>query len=183
MLGNPPKGHQFAYMAAAAALIGGLILLCSHAAAQAAETDAATFLQDAAQIDIAEIGAGKLAQQKSENVALKDFGKMLETDHAEHLTAVQDLAKSMGISLPAEPAAADKNESEKLQGLSGRTFDQEFVKHMVEGHQMAITKYEAEAKAGNADTSALAQKTLPALQHHLEAAEALQKALGQQAAQ
>jgi len=44
---------------------------------------------------------------------------------------------------------------------------------------MAITKYEVEAKAGNADTSALAQKTLPALQHHLEAAETLQKTLGQ----
>jgi putative membrane protein len=183
MVGNPPKDRHFAAMATAAALIAGLVLLCSHAAAQAAETSAATFLQDAAQIDIAEVGAGKLAQQKSENVAVKDFGKMLETDHAAHLTAVQDLAKSMGVSLPAEPAPADKNESEKLQGLSGRGFDQEFVKHMVDGHQAAITKYEAEAKAGNADTSALAQKTLPALQHHLETAEALQKAIGQQAAQ
>jgi len=175
----PHKGRHLAYVAA---LVGAMVL-GSGAAARAAETSAAAFLQGAAQIDIAEVGAGKLAQQKSENAAVKDFGKMLEADHAQHLTAVQDLAKSMGISIPAEPAAADKNEAEKLQGLSGRAFDQEFVKHMVDGHQMAITKYEAEAKAGNADTSALAQKTLPALQHHLEAAEALQKALGQQAAQ
>jgi putative membrane protein len=184
MVGNPHhRDRHLAYIAAAAALVGGIVLLCSSAAARAAETAAASFLQQAAQIDIAEVGAGKLAQQKSANAAVQDFGKMLESDHAKHLTAVEDLAKSMGVSIPAEPASADKKEAQKLQALSGRAFDQEFVKHMVEGHQMAITAYETEAKAGNADTSALAQKTLPALQHHLEAAEALQKALGEQAAQ
>ena len=183
MVGNPYKSHHIAMITALAALVGAVVLLCSSAAARAAETSAATFLKVAAQIDIAEVGAGKLAQQKSDNASVQEFGKMLETDHATHLTAVEDLAKSMGVSVPAEPASADKKEAAKLQALSGRAFDQEFVKHMVEGHQMAITKYEAEAKAGNADTSALAQKTLPALQHHLESAEALQKTLGQQTAQ
>jgi putative membrane protein len=181
--GNPLKERHLAYIAALAILAGGIVLLCSSAAARAAETSAATFLQSAAQIDIAEVGAGKLAQQKSENEGVKDFGKMLEDDHSKHLTAVEDLAKSMGVSIPAEPAAADKKEAAKLQTLSGRAFDQEFVKHMVEGHKMAITAYETEAKAGNTDTSALAQKTLPTLQHHLETAEALQKTLGQQTAQ
>lgn len=184
MVGNLyHRERHLAYIAAAAALVGSIVLLCSSAAARAAETEAGSFLQQAAQIDIAEVGAGKLAQQKSANASVQDYGKMLESDHGKHLTAVEDLAKSMGVSIPAEPAAADKKEAAKLQALSGRAFDQEFVKHMVEGHQMAITKYEAEAKAGDADTSALAQKTLPALQHHLEAAEALQKALGEQAAQ
>jgi putative membrane protein len=177
--GNLHKDRHLALIAAAAAVVGGIVLLCSSAAAKAAETSAASFLQQAAQIDIAEVGAGKLAQQKSENAAVQDYGKMLEMDHAKHLTAVGDVAKSMGISIPAEPADADKQEAAKLQGLAGPAFDQEFVKHMVEGHQLAITKYTDEAKAGNADTSALAQKTLPALQHHLEVAEALQKTLGQ----
>ncbi len=177
--GNRPV----AVIALLAALAGAVVLLCSSAAARAAETSAARFLQAAARIDIAEIGAGKLAQQKSDNGAVRDFGSMLELDHSKHLTAVEDLAKSMGVSVPAEPAAADKREAEKLQGLTGRAFDQEFVQHMVEGHQAAIAQYEAEAKAGNADTSALAQKTLPTLQHHLETAQSLQKLLGQQTAQ
>jgi len=183
MVGNPYKSRHIAMIAALAALVGAVILLCSSAAARAAETSAASFLQAAAQIDIAEVGAGRIAQRKSENANVQEFGKMLETDHTKHLMAVQDLAKSMGVSVPAEPAAADSKEATKLESLSGRAFDQEFVKHMAEGHQLAITQYEAEAKAGNADTSALAQKTLPALQHHLETAEALQKTLGQQAAQ
>jgi putative membrane protein len=176
---NLHRDRPLAYIGAVAAVVGGVVLFCSSAAARAAETEAATFLQSAAQIDIAEVGAGKLAQQKSENAAVKELGQMLEEDHSRHLTAVSDLAKSMGISLPAEPADADKKEAVKLQGLSGGAFDQEFVNHMVDGHKMAITAYELEAKAGNSDTSALAQKTLPALQHHLETAEGLQKTLGQ----
>jgi putative membrane protein len=182
MVGNHHKDRHLAIVAALAALVGAVVLLCSSAAARAAETNAASFLQSAAQIDIAEIGAGKLAQQKSENAAVRGFGNMLELDHTKHLTAVKDLAKSMGVSVPSEPAAADKQEADKLQSLSGAAFDQEFAKHMVDGHKMAITMFETEAKAGNADTSALAQKTLPTLQHHLETAEALQKTLGQQTA-
>jgi len=180
MVGNPTRSHHIAIIAALAALVGAAVLLCSSAAARAAETSAATFLQSAAQIDIAEINAGNLAQKQSENADVKDFGRMLVADHSKHLTAVTDLAKSMGISVPDEPPAAEKAEAKKLKSLSGHAFDQEFVKHMVEGHQMAITAYGAEAKAGNTDTSALAQKTLPALQHHLEVAQALQKSLGEQ---
>jgi putative membrane protein len=183
ILQNGHRDRHLALIAALAALVCAIVLLCSSAAAQAAETSAGTFLQSAAQIDIAEVGAGKLAQQKSENADVQAFGKMLETDHSKHLTAVEDLAKSTGVSIPSEPADADKKEAEKLQSLSGRAFDQEFVKHMVEGHKLAITAYQEEAKTGSSDTAGLAQKTLPTLQHHLETAESLQKTLGQQSAE
>jgi len=175
--------RHLAYIAALAALVGAVVLLCSSAAARAAETSAAAFLQQAAQIDIAEINAGNLAQKNSDNADVKSYGQMLVADHAKHLTAVQDVAKSLGVSVPDMPPPAEKQEADKLKKLNGRAFDQEFVAHMVEGHQMAITLYGAEAKAGNADSSALAQKTLPTLQHHLEMAQALQKTIGQQAAQ
>jgi putative membrane protein len=183
MVGNHHKDRHLAIIAALAALVGAIVLLCSSAAARAAETNAASFLQQAAQIDIAEIGAGKLAQQKSENAAVRGFGSMLELDHTKHLTAVEDMAKSMGVSVPSEPAPADQKEAAKLESLSGRAFDQEFAKHMVEGHKMAITMFETEAKSGNDDTSGLAQKTLPTLQHHLETAESLVKVVGEQTAQ
>jgi len=179
-LGAARHERHLAYIVAAAALVGAVVLLCSSAAARAAETSAATFLQAAAQIDIAEINAGNLAQKQSQNADVKDFGQMLVADHSKHLTAVTDVAKSMGISVPDEPPAAEKQEAKKLMALSGSAFDREFVNHMVEGHQMAITAYGAEAKAGNSETSALAQKTLPALQHHLEVAQALQKSVGAQ---
>jgi putative membrane protein len=182
MVGNHQRDRHLAIIAVLAALAGAVVLLSSSAAARAAETSAATFLQAAAQTDIAEVNAGNLAQKNSENSDVKNFGQMLVADHGKHLTAVGDLAKSMGISVPDQPPAAEKAEADKLKKLTGRAFDQEFVNHMVEGHKLAITAYEAEAKAGNADTSALAQKTLPALQHHLETAEALLKTLGQQTA-
>src|SRR6185503_12828929 len=78
MAGNPHSSRYIALIAALAALVGVIVLLCSSAAARAAETSAANFLKEAAQIDIAEIGAGKMAQQKSDNTAVRDFGSMLE---------------------------------------------------------------------------------------------------------
>jgi len=48
-----------------------------------------------------------------------------------------------------------------------------FGKMMVEDHTKDIGKYEKQASSGDADTAALAQKTLPTLRKHLEAAKSL----------
>jgi putative membrane protein len=175
-----PRGLLANYLRSGIMCAGLAGIAAFSGAADAAETSAATFLKEAAQIDVAEVNAGNLAQKNSQNADVKSFGQMLVADHGKHLTAVGDLAKSMGVSVPDEPPAAEKEETDKLKKLSGQAFDREFVQHMVEGHKLAITAYDAEAKAGNPETSALAQKTLPALQHHLETAEALQKSLGPQ---
>lgn len=62
---------------------------------------------------------------------------------------------------------------EKLKALHGAAFDKQFKAMMVEDHQKDIAKYEQQAKSQDAQTAALAQKTLPVLRKHLDAAKAL----------
>lgn len=78
------------------------------------------------------------------------------------------------------PPEADQ-ELAKLRRLSGVAFDQEFARYMVEDHEKDIAKYREEAAHGGADARALAERTLPVLQQHLQMAKALQA--GKQAVQ
>ena len=60
----------------------------------------------------------------------------------------------------------------------GVDFDTAFVNHEVEDHQKVLTDVQGlEQQAQNADVKALLTKTIPALQKHLDKAQALQKQL------
>ena len=65
---------------------------------------------------------------------------------------------------------------DRLQGLNGPQFDQEFCKAMVDGHQQAIDLFQKETTDGqNPDLKSYAQTTLPTLRQHLDHARELQK--------
>ena len=170
--------NRFKPIAAAA----GLALLCSSGAALAAGSNNA-FLKNAIRGDIAETKAGELAQQKSENADVKSFGQMLTTDHHQHMVEASSLAQSKNVEVPTQPNQEQKAEYDKLSKLSGKAFDEAFLKGMVADHKKEIAKYEKEAQSGDADVAAFAKKTLPVLKTHLQTAEAALAKIGQQTAQ
>ena len=118
---------------------------------------------------------GKIAQSKGASQGVKDLGTMLVTDHGAHKTEVAALAQQNGVAATDDIMDEAKTLETKLDGLSGAAFDKAFVDAAVEDHQKDIAKYEAQAKSGDAQTAALANKTLPTLRKHLEAAQKLQK--------
>lgn len=156
-----------------AAFAAALLLAFGHAAI-ADEAGAGKFLRQAIRGDLSEVQIGKLAQQKSTNAEVKSFGEMLVTDHGAHLTEASTLAKTMNVKVHETPTQKAQAIYNKLAKLSGAAFDKEFVAAMVKDHQEDIAKYQQEAQANDGEVSALAQKTLPVLQHHLETAQALQ---------
>lgn len=133
------------------------------------------FVTDAMKGDNDEVTLGNLAQQKGASAGVKDLGKMLATDHAAHKQEVAALAQKASVPVTGDLKDEAKAEQTKLQGLSGAAFDKEFVRATVEAHKKDIAKYEKETKSGDAQTAALAEKTLPTLRKHLQAAQALQK--------
>ena len=66
-----------------------------------------------------------------------------------------------------------RDEAAKLARLSGRAFDAEFARYMIEDHRKDIADFETEARGGGPVTRALATGTLPTLHKHLEIAERL----------
>lgn len=139
---------------------------------QSAAVDAA-FVTDAIKGDNGEVAIGQLAQAQGQSQAVKDFGKLLVSDHGAHKQELASLAQSAGVPLTDEPTDEGKTNLEKLKALNGAEFDKQFKSMMVEDHTKDIAKYEKQASSGDAQTAALAQKTLPTLRKHLDAAKAL----------
>jgi putative membrane protein len=151
----------------------GLALTVPLASASWA-ADNATFLQDAIKGSLAEVQMGQLAQQNGGSDGVKSFGAQLVSDHSTALDQAKTLASSSGAPVPDEPTPEAKAEYEKLQGLTGAEFDEEFSKHMVMDHEKDIAKFEEQA-AGSDEVAAFAKQTLPTLQKHLEIATELSK--------
>jgi putative membrane protein len=162
------------------AMLASALLLGVSGAALAAGNTGSSFLKEAIRGDIAETQIGQLAQQKSTNAEVKSFGQELVTDHGQAKVEATTLAQSMKITVPTKPPRKAQTEYDKLSKLSGPAFDQEFVSYMVKDHQEDISKFQKEAQANDGQVSALAQKTVPVLQKHLQAAQALQSKVGQQ---
>jgi putative membrane protein len=131
------------------------------------------FMKAAIEIDLAEIQVGELAQQKSQDQDVKQFGQMLQQDHSQNLQQAQQLAQQAGVTPPTAPNAKQKQMYEKLSKLSGSKFDKQFAKDMVKGHKEAIGKFQKEAKR-NGPLAQFAQQTLPVLQKHLQTAQSIE---------
>lgn len=131
------------------------------------------FVTEAIEGDNGEVAIGKLAQEKGQSQAVKDFGKLLVSDHEAHKQKLAALAQSAGLSVTDEPTDEAESNLGKLKALSGADFDKQFKAMMVEDHQKDIAKYEKQTSSGDPQTAALARETLPTLRKHLDAANAL----------
>jgi putative membrane protein len=131
------------------------------------------FITDAMQGDNAEVAIGQLAQAQGTSQKVKDFGRLLVDDHGSHKQELKTLAGTAGVAVTDEPSAEGKANLVKLKALSGAEFDKQFKAMMIEDHTKDIAKYEKQAASSDAQTAALAQKTLPVLRKHLDAANAL----------
>ena len=144
----------------------------ASASTEPAAIDSA-FVTDAIKGDNGEVAIGQLAQAQGQSQAVKDFGKLLVSDHGAHKQELAALAQTAGVPVTKEPTDEAKANLEKLKGLRGADFDKQFKTMMVEDHTKDIAKYEKQASSGDTQTAALAQKTLPTLRKHLDAANAL----------
>ena len=159
---------------------GNNVAMTDEASTNATETNASAgatvdsaFLTEAMQGDNGEVAIGQLARTKGASQKVKDFGKLLVDDHGAHKQELKTLAASSGVSTTDEPTPEAKANLDKLKGLSGAEFDKQFKAMMIEDHTKDIAKYERQASSGDAQTAALAKKTLPTLRKHLDAANAL----------
>ena len=156
-----------------AVLLASLTLSAALHAQAPSDTDR-TFLEKAAQANLAEIETGRLAQQKSASPEIRAFGQKMEQDHGKTLQQLQPLAQAKGVTLPTSPDEAHQATAFKLSRASGREFDIMYVKSAgVADHKLALQLFEAGSKSKDADISAFAKKVLPDIRHHLEMAEKL----------
>jgi len=172
------------------ASLAGLVVLslapatAAHSAmsapqAAAPSTQDQQFLKAIHQVNLMEIAAGNLAQQKGANQQVKDLGARFVTDHTQLDQTVQNTAKSVGVSLPNAPSAEQESVLKQLRGLSGNAFDTQWVSSQLTGHAQAMQLVQSELSQGvDSMVKQVAQDALPVLQAHHEALVALAQRLG-----
>ena len=133
------------------------------------------FLKDAAEGGNAEVEGSKVALEKSGSADVKTFAQMMVDDHGKAGTELKGLAEQKGVKVSDTPSVTKKAEIKMLSERKGSSFDQHYANSIgVKAHEDTIKLFQKEVDKGtDGDVKAWASKTLPALQHHLEAAQAL----------
>jgi putative membrane protein len=154
------------------------------AGAQAGPTDPqiAAIVVTANQVDI---DAGKLAERTSSSKDVKDFAKLMVSDHTGVNKAATDLVHKLKVK--PEPNATSESLQKggdenlaKLKTLKGAEFDRAYVDHEVAYHQAVIDAMDKTLipNAKNEELKALLVKVRPAFDAHLAHAKHLQSQLG-----
>ncbi len=141
------------------------------------KTDAANtgndtdFAMKVADGNMMEIKLGQLAQTQGSAAKVKEFGKMMETDHSKSNDELIVWAMKNNVSLPSAMSAEKQGKYDELAGKKGADFDKAYTAFMVEAHEKNIAAFKSEADGGsNAELKSWAGAKLPTLEHHLEMA-------------
>jgi putative membrane protein len=151
-----------------------LIAAAPCAAFAAGASPDKSFYKAAAEGGMSEVTLGNLAQERSTDPKVKDFGAMMVKDHSAANQKLQALAASKQISLPHHGSVAEVATKTKLEALRGHTFDKSYIKSQVKAHTETVALLRKEIASGqDADAQAFARSILPTVESHLQAVRTL----------
>ncbi len=171
--------NRFACMAMALALSTG----AAHAQAAQASSQDKDFLKDTAEDSNYEIKTAQLALKKSPSADVKTYARMLIQDHTQlnHQVTVADKAAGVEPVSAGSMSVSDRAEYTKLELLSGKTFDESYIKTLAKGNEEAVNKTKAEASgSGIPAVKQLAAKRAALDTKHTDKAKQLAQAHGVQ---
>jgi putative membrane protein len=135
------------------------------------------FVKQAAMSDMFEIQSSQLAQERG-NADQKAFAATMIKDHEKTSAELKSLvsAGELKAALPTAMDSTHQSKIDKLKSLKGADFSSTYNSDQVSGHKDAVSLFERYAKGGDdPKMKDWAGKTLPALQHHLEMAQEMDK--------
>lgn len=123
-----------------------------------------------------EVQAGRLAQERGHDPAVKEFGTKMVTDHTEAGKEVEALAAKKNLKLSHALLKKHKDMLDKLRKKTKPDeFDAEYRAQMVASHKEALDLLQKQSSSPDADVAGLANKLLPKIQEHAQMAEQLPK--------
>ena len=165
------------------------VALCALATANAADrkaspsvsSDDQKFMETAARAGMAEVDAAKLAKEKGESQAVKDFARQMEEDHTQANDELKKLAGAKGVGLPQDVDAKHRRMMDELRKHTAAQFDREYMKQQVGDHRRVVADFDRESKHGHdADLRKWAADKLPTLRKHREMAQSTEKGIAKE---
>jgi putative membrane protein len=106
------------------------------------------FLRSATEMGIADVKMGELAEQKGEP-DVKTLAQQLVDDHTAINKDMGNTADALGVMLPKRMSKDDQAEYEKLNGLSGKDFDTEYLTYVAKKHWLTLHSFYLEASSAS----------------------------------
>lgn len=146
--------------------------LAASPTAQPVSSQDRTFMDEASQINLAEISLGRYIQAHGTTATAKDLGARYVRDHTAAQAKLRALAARLKVSLPVTPGPQLQSVAARVEAQKGKSTDVAFARASVSGHKAAIAVFKKEERAGsNASVKAYAAGYLPMLEMHLKLAE------------
>lgn len=169
------------------ALIGmaglGLALTSVGAAGASTTTAAAPNAQDRAflviahQSNLAEIAAGRVAQQKATTQVVREHGQLFIRDHTRLDADVKRVAQQFNVDLPDQPTTTQRASLAAVAAKSGSAFDAAWLTQQLASHRASLAAGNKElAQGADATVKGLASAAAPVVKMHLAM---LEQATGQ----
>lgn len=161
---------RFAAIPAACLLVAtGLVIV--HASASATQSASDTdkkFVTEALKGGMAEVSLGQMAAQKGASEDVKEFGQKMVTDHTRLGDRMKVVATDIGVQPPDNTTLGNTAEKTKLSMLSGKSFDDAYIKAMVKDHEDDLKAFQQEEADGtSAEVKHAAREGAAVIQQHL----------------
>ena len=148
------------------------------AAPHQANTADRSFARAAAIGGEAEVAFGRLAAQRAQSSAVREFGDRIAADHARANEQLLGLAKADRIALPKGSDAEHQAMFDKLSRSGGSAFDRDYIHGQIVDHQNTAQLLGYEIGSGEDDQlKAFASRTLPVVLSHLRMAQRIETQL------
>ncbi len=139
-------------------------------ASVAAPTDAAGYVAQAGAADLFEIESSKIALEKSQNKAVRDFGQMMIDQHQKSTADIKAAAQKAGVTVQPPALMANQQQMlEEIKAADAGSFDSVYVRNQRMAHNAALALHQGYAR--NGDTPALketASAVAKVVQEHID---------------
>jgi len=173
------KASQYSSSKLLLPLAAVFLTVTVYAAGSSLGSDDTDFVKKAAKGNLAEVELGRLAVEKATSPEVKEFGNRMIRDHTKANQELSALAASKGVKVPTSVSLGEDVSVAHLKMLSGKSFDDAYIKMMVDDHKEDVAAFErASTGSQDMDVRRFASKTLPTLQGHLTKIEKIQSDFG-----
>lgn len=128
------------------------------------------FANDVGASDYYEIEAGKLAQEKAQSQALKDFGRMMVDNHTQSTEKLKTAGATANPAIVPNPALTAEQETNlaALRAAEGAAFDTAYKAQQIAAHEKALALVQGYAADGDIpELKRFASEAQKVIQTHL----------------
>ena len=133
------------------------------------------FLAVASECCHCQCSMAELVEKRASRQEVKDFAKKMDEDHKALLKDLAATVKTRKIAIIAGTSKKDKERCKEVSKLSGKEFEETFLKNVVTDHEKAIAMCEYQIKNGKDErVTEFATAAVKKLREHLKEAKKLQ---------